>query len=145
MQARRGELIDVLESGMGVLALDPTGALVGIVTWAVDAGDAAVDADGTAAEIRAVAVASAARGGGVGRALLDAAAAALRAAGVRRAWLVTTNDNLAALALYQKAGWRLVAVRPGAIDELRRAIKPSIPELGQHGIRLRDELVLEWP
>ena len=64
-------------------------------------------------------------------------------AGVRTAWLVTTNDNLAALALYQRVGWRLTGLRAGAIDELRRTIKPSIPELGQHGIPLRDELELQ--
>jgi GNAT superfamily N-acetyltransferase len=90
-----------------------------------------------------VAVAEAARGHGIGRALLDAAARALLDAGIRRAWLVTTNDNLAALALYQKAGWRLTALRGGAVDEVRRTTKPSIPEIGDHGIPLRDELELE--
>ena len=56
---------------------------------------------------------------------------------------MTTNDNLAALALYQKAGWRLGDLRPGAIDELRRSLKASIPEIGEHGIPLRDELELD--
>jgi ribosomal protein S18 acetylase RimI-like enzyme len=83
-----------------------------------------------------------ARGQGAGRMLIDAAVDSLRQLGVRRAWLVTTNDNLAALALYQKAGWRLSALRPGAIDELRRSIKPSISVVGEHGIPLRDELEL---
>ena len=41
----------------------------------------------------------------------------VRSAGVQQVWLVTTNDNLAALALYQKAGWRLTAIRAGALDE----------------------------
>ena len=86
-----------------------------------------VDDAGAGAEVRALAVATEARGQGVGRLLMDAAAAALRESGVRRAWLVTTNDNLAALALYQKAGWRLAALRPGAIDEVRRTIKPVDP------------------
>jgi ribosomal protein S18 acetylase RimI-like enzyme len=138
LQARRGKVVDVLEDGGGLLALDRAGAAVGIVTWFRTGSVAAGEA-----EVRAVAIADAARGRGVGRALMDAAAAALRASGVGRAWLVTTNDNLAALALYQKAGWRLAAVRPGAIDEVRRTIKPSIPEIGQHGIPLRDELELE--
>jgi ribosomal protein S18 acetylase RimI-like enzyme len=93
--------------------------------------------------VRVLVVAQPARGRGVGRELIDAAAVALRHAGVRRAWLVTTNDNLAALALYQKAGWRLAALRPGALDEARRTLKPEIPELGQYGIPLRDELELE--
>ena len=109
---------------------------IGLVSWCIDP-------DGAAAEVRVLMVPADARGQGVGRALIDAAADALREAGVRRAWLVTTNDNLAALALYQKAGWRLSALRPGAIDELRRSIKPSIAELGEHGIPIRDELELE--
>lgn len=134
MQARRGELVDVLE-GPGLVALrgdEP----IGLVSWVSDPG-------GAAAEVRVLVVAGDARGQGTGRELIQAAADALREADVRRAWLVTTNDNLAALALYQKAGWRLSALRPGAIDELRQSIKPSIPELGEHGIPLRDELELD--
>jgi ribosomal protein S18 acetylase RimI-like enzyme len=136
LQARRGELMDTLEggAGSGVVAV-MNGAAVGLVTWLVEA-------EGSRAEIRALAVDDARRGQGIGRALLAAAEAALSARGVRRAWLVTTNDNLAALALYQKAGWRLAALRPGAVDEARRTIKPSIPEAGEHGIPIRDELEL---
>jgi GNAT superfamily N-acetyltransferase len=126
--------MDVLE-GDGLVALRGRD-LVGIVTWLVsaEAGDA---------EIRALAVGEASRGTGVGSALLAAAEQALRETGARRAWLVTTNDNLAALALYQKAGWRLAMLRPGAVDEARRTIKQSIPPFGDHGIPLRDELELE--
>jgi len=79
---------------------------------------------------------------GIGRALLDAATAALTTDGVQRVWLVTTNDNLVALRLYQRAGFRLTALRPGAIDEARRTLKPSIGEIGEHGIPIRDELEL---
>jgi ribosomal protein S18 acetylase RimI-like enzyme len=134
MQARRDALVDVLEGSALVAAHGPR--LVGLVSWIVDGSRAT-------AEVRALAVTAEARGDGVGRALLDAAAGALREAGVQRAWLVTTNDNLAALALYQKAGWRLVALRPGALDAARRTIKPALPAIGQHGIPLRDELELE--
>lgn len=109
---------------------------VGLVTWFADAS-------GANAEVRVLVVAGSARGRGVGRMLIEAAAAALREAGVGGAWLVTTNDNLAALALYQKAGWRLAALRPGAVADSRRTLKPTIPDLGEHGIPLRDELELE--
>ena len=132
MQARRGELVDVLD-GDGAVAVAGDRPL-GLVTWTV--------AGAIEAEIRALGVGEAARGQGVGAALLEAAERGLRAASVSRAWLVTTNDNLAALALYQKAGWRLVALRTGAIDVLRGTVKPSLPETGQHGIPLRDELEL---
>ena len=131
MQARRGELVDVLEGDGLAAALDAVP--IGILTWL---------AAGRTAEVRAVAVAPEARGQGVGRALLRAAASALRSGGVARAWLVTTNDNLAALALYQKEGWRLAALRVGALDELRGTIKPSLPTVGEHGIPFHDELEL---
>ncbi len=166
MQARRGELVDVLEGGPGsglIAVLD--GQPVGLVTWLADAetgsawfadprsgagpagprntaGSTGSAGPERAAEIRALAVAGEARRRGIGRALLAAAEDELRAAGLARAWLVTTNDNLAALALYQKAGWRLFALRTGALDDLRRTVKPSIPEIGEHGIPLRDELEL---
>lgn len=126
--------MDVLE-GPALVALDGDRP-VGIVSWLADTA-------GTTAEVRALLVTANARRLGVGRVLIDAAAGALRELGVRSAWLVTTNDNLAALALYQKAGWRLSALRPGAVDESRRTIKPGIPAIGEHGIPLRDELELE--
>jgi ribosomal protein S18 acetylase RimI-like enzyme len=133
MQARRGELVDALEGPVLVAARGDRP--IGLVSWVVDGA-------GDSAEVRVLLVIAEARGEGVGRMLIDAAADALRDAGVRRAWLVTTNDNLAALALYQKAGWRLAALRPGAIAELRRSIKPSIPIAGEHGILIHDELEL---
>ena len=134
-----------------------SGARVGLVTWTLEPAEAEAEPDmaqagpgaeakmahlAPTAEIRVLAVDRRQRGSGVGRALLAAAEAQLRAEGVRHAWLVTTNDNLAALALYQKAGWRLVGLRAGALDETRRTLKPEIPAFGEHGIPLRDELEL---
>jgi len=82
------------------------------------------------------------RGVGAGSALVEAVAAAVRDAGADRLRVMTTNDNLTALRLYQRAGFRLIALRPGAVDAARRS-KPSIPAIGQHGIPLRDERDLE--
>jgi ribosomal protein S18 acetylase RimI-like enzyme len=79
---------------------------------------------------------------GVGTALVEAVAGMARGAGAARVWLITTNDNLDALRFYQRRGFALVAVHPGALAESRR-LKPSIPEVGAHGIPLRDELELE--
>ncbi len=58
-------------------------------------------------------------------------------------WLTTTNDNLDALRFYQRRGFRLVALRPGAVDVARRDLKPELPDIGTHGIPMRDELDLE--
>jgi len=81
---------------------------------------------------------------GVGRALIEAVAATARTAGARRLRVMTTNDNLRALRLYQRAGFRLEALRPGAVGAARDR-KPSIPLSGAEGIPIRDEidLVLE--
>jgi ribosomal protein S18 acetylase RimI-like enzyme len=138
LQVRRGELVDALGEA-GVVA-EWQGRMLGLACWVREPrgpGDAS-----SSAEVRCVLVAASHRRQGVGRALLRAVAASLGEAGVARAWLVTTNDNLAALALYQQAGWRLSALRAGAVDEARRTLKPSIPEFGEHGIPLHDELEL---
>jgi len=82
------------------------------------------------------------QGGGVGSALLQAVEDAARDAGCRRVWLITSNDNLDALRFYQRKGYRLSAVYPGAIDAAR-ALKPTIPLVGAYGIPIRDELELE--
>jgi len=80
---------------------------------------------------------------GIGSALLAAVEGAARQADCVRLVLDTTNDNLDALGFYQRRGFRITAVRPGAVDEARRALKPTIPEMGASGIPMRDELTLE--
>ena len=55
--------------------------------------------------------------------------------------LITTNDNVDALRFYQRRGFVLTELRPGAVDESRR-MKPQIPLVGAYGIPIRDELVL---
>src|SRR6266545_2732175 len=77
-------------------------------------------------------------GRGVGSALIDSVAEAAARSGCRRLWLVTTNDNLPALGFYQRRGFRLCALRPGAVDRAR-ALKPEISALGRGGIPIRDE------
>ncbi|HJP89660.1 MAG TPA: GNAT family N-acetyltransferase [Candidatus Limnocylindrales bacterium] len=134
MQARRGELVDVLDGGAGVMAFEGAGGdAIGIVTWL---------REGERAEIRAVAVAQSARRRGVGRALMEAAQTELAADGVRAAWLVTTNDNAPALRLYHSLGYAVTEIRHGAIDEIRRTLKPTIPLVGHAGVEMHDELEL---
>jgi GNAT superfamily N-acetyltransferase len=81
-------------------------------------------------------------GAGVGTTLVQSVRDAARAAGCRCLSVVTTNDNVDALRFYQRRGFRLAALRPGAVDDARRTIKPEIPEVGDSGIRIRDELEL---
>jgi ribosomal protein S18 acetylase RimI-like enzyme len=131
MQARRGELVDVLDAEGLVAELD--GRPVGLLTFRPD--------DPAAIELAALAVARS--GQGIGSALVTALLDEARRRGLRRIWLVTTNDNLDALRLYQRRGFRLAAFRPGAVDRARVELKPSIGEVAANGIPIRDELDLE--
>jgi GNAT superfamily N-acetyltransferase len=79
---------------------------------------------------------------GVGSALIEAVKQAAIAAGCKRLWLITTNDNTAALRFYQKRGFVLVAVHRDALERSRK-LKPEIPLVGMDGIPLRDEIELE--
>ena len=106
---------------------------VGLLTYIIDAG-----------ELEITALASQNEGRGVGSALMTSAVETARAAGCRRVWLITTNDNLPALRFYQKRGFHLVSIHRGAVDYSRATLKPEIPELGQHGIPIHDELELEF-
>jgi len=64
--------------------------------------------------------------------------------GCHQVTLTTTNDNIGALRFYQRRGFRLAAVRPGAVDRTRQR-KPDIPRTGDFGIPLRDEIDLTCP
>ncbi|MFF5052519.1 hypothetical protein ACFY1S_04950 [Micromonospora sp. NPDC000663] len=66
----------------------------------------------------------------------------VRAAGPAKRTAVDPLHNLRALRFYQRRGMRLVAVDRGAVDRARR-LNPQIPLVGEHGIPLHDELVLE--
>lgn len=127
-QARRGELVDVM-AYEGLIG-DDDGERVGYLSY---------HRDGSECEI--VALAAARRHGGIGTALLHGLKQEL--SGVERVWLVTTNDNLEALRFYQRRGFRLAALRPGAVDDARRTLKPTIGTAGQFGIPIHDELELE--
>ena len=78
---------------------------------------------------------------GTGTALLGALTTQLCAEGCERLWLTMTNGNLSALQFYLRRGFRLTAVRLGAVDAARK-LKPTIPLFGEHGIPLHDELDL---
>jgi N-acetylglutamate synthase-like GNAT family acetyltransferase len=79
---------------------------------------------------------------GVGTALMQHAIDSARAAGCRRVWLITTNDNLDAIRFYQRRGFSIAAVHINAIEH-SRLLKPSIPLIGNHGIPIRDEIEFE--
>lgn len=78
---------------------------------------------------------------GIGTMLIEAIRAEAKRRGCREIMLTTTNDNVGALRFYQRRGFRLAALRPGAVDRSRLR-KPEIPRTGDFGIPLRDEIDL---
>jgi ribosomal protein S18 acetylase RimI-like enzyme len=128
--ARLGELVDATLHP-AVVAEDSNGVL-GVLTYVVD---------GDRCEILTLHASERRRG--VGSALLQEVERIATESGCRRLWLVTTNDNVDALRFYQRRGFRIVAVHPGAVERSRETLKPEIPEVGEYGIPLRDEIELE--
>jgi ribosomal protein S18 acetylase RimI-like enzyme len=127
--ARAGEIVDALDQPALLAWSD--GELVGAATYIVEGQDAEL-----------LTLHAAELFNGVGSTLLTAVRDAARSAGCAQLRVVTTNDNVDALRFYQRRGFRLASLRPGAVDRSRAALKPTIPETGEHGIRLSDELEL---
>ena len=127
--ARKGELVDAAELD-GFVALDgPERA--GLLTYATRDD-----------QLEVVTLHAERLGIGAGRALMDAARAEAERLGVRRVWLVTTNDNTRAFRFYQRWGMDLAALHRDGVTR-SRALKPSIPETGADGVPIRLELELE--
>ncbi len=125
----RGQAYDMTTFPGFVAVLDDQ--RVGLVTYRLD-GD----------ECEIMSLDSLVKSRGVGSALLDAVCRVAQAAGCRCLVLITTNDNTHALRFYQRRGWRLAALRVGAVDDGRR-LKPEIPLIGKDDIPIHDEIVME--
>jgi GNAT superfamily N-acetyltransferase len=59
-----------------------------------------------------------------------------------RLYLMTTNDHLDALRFYQRRGFTICGIHLNSVA-IGRKMKPGIPEVGEYGIPLRDEIDLE--
>ena len=92
-----------------------------------------------------VSIESTVRRRGVARALVDAVIEVARGEGAHELWLVTTNDNVGAIACYERLGFTCTGVDAGAVDRARRELKPSVPAVGEGGVPIRDELEFHRP
>ncbi len=131
--ARRGELLDAT-ARPAVAALAPGGGIAGVLTYDIAGGECEI-----------LTLHAASQWGGAGTALVRAVQGIAARAGCHTLWVLTTNDNVDALRFYQRRGFRLSALRPGAVDEARRTLKPQIPLTGSYGIPIRDEIELSQP
>lgn len=82
------------------------------------------------------------RGQGAAIHLLEAVKTAAKARGAARLRAMVTNDNLPAMAFYQKQGFRFSGLYVEAIDHYRSVI-PTIIRTGHQDIPVRDALELE--
>lgn len=115
----------------GVVAVDTNGENIGLITYQIENN-----------ECELITLDSLREGMGVGSALIQAVIQRARSESCRRVWLVTTNDNLNAIRFYQKRGFHLVKIHRNSVTRARKR-KPQIPEIGEFGIPIRDEIELE--
>jgi len=127
--ARLGELVEAAELPGHLATL--AGRRVGLVL---------VDVRHREYEVVAISTSEPRRG--VGRALMECCFAEARAAGCRRVWLVTTNNNITAIAFYQRLGMDLRALHRHAL-RVSRELKATIPERDADGVRIDHELEFE--
>jgi GNAT superfamily N-acetyltransferase len=80
---------------------------------------------------------------GLGTQLLDLMKDIARKKQCKRIFLMTNNDNLDALRFYQRRGFVICGIHINSVA-VSRKMKPSIPEIGEYGIPLRDEIDLEF-
>ena len=81
-------------------------------------------------------------GEGIGSSLMLNAIERARQRGCHKIWLTTTNDRLRVIGFYQRLGFRMTAIHLGVVDEARK-IKTQIPLLGERGVPIHDEVVME--
>ena len=127
--ARRGELVEA--AGLPGFLATLGGRRVGLAL--VDIKDR---------EYEVVSISTTEPRRGVGRALMVRCVDEARARGCRRVWLVTTNNNLAAIGFYQRFGMDLCALHRHAVH-VSRELKPTIPVRDATGVPIDHELEFE--
>ncbi len=115
----------------GFIARTEAGARVGLVTYEI------IDDQCQIATLDAFEKFS-----GIGTRLIEVVKDKIKQAGVKRLWLITTNDNVDAIRFYHKRGFVIAAVHVNALEQSRK-LKPSIPKIGFYGISVRDEIEFE--
>lgn len=115
----------------GFVAVDNGGEFAGLITYEI-IGD----------QCEVVTLDALMKFSGIGTLLMKATEAAARDISCKRLWLITTNDNLDAIRFYQRRGMTIADIHVNALEQSRQ-LKPQIPEIGNYGIPLRDEIVFE--
>lgn len=107
------------------------GAIVGLLTYHLDEEGMEI-----------LTLNSTLEGAGIGSSLMLNAIETAREKGCRKIWLATTNDRLRVIDFYQRLGFRMTAINLGVVDEARK-VKPQIPVVGERGVPIHDEVIME--
>ncbi|MEC1550066.1 GNAT family N-acetyltransferase [Bacillus rugosus] len=113
----------------GYAAVDGSGEIIGYITYVIHGKDCEIISLDSIIEKK-----------GVGTALLHQVEETAKHAHCHQIKLITTNDNVHAMAFYQKRGYQFAALFPNAVEKARR-LKPEIPEKADNGILIRDEIL----
>ena len=133
------------EWGLPVVSIsgvhDPSG-YTGFVAWDGDdrVGVVTYRFDGAGCEV--ITLNAVTPGHGVGTALL-AAARTVADARSQRLWLITTNENIRAIAFYQRQGMDMVALHRNFVDVVRRH-KPGVDKSTTDGIPFKHAIEFSY-
>lgn len=111
-----------------VIAKDKKGEISGLATFKIDNKQKSCEL---------VSIDSVKQRKGIGTIMLKHLEKYLKQKGIKKVWLITTNDNLEAASFYINNGYRLIKVHKDALN-VSRKLKPQIPLLGKHNIPLTD-------
>jgi len=107
------------------------GTIVGLLTYHLDEGGMEI-----------LTLNSTLEGAGIGSSLMLNVIEEARKNGCQKIWLTTTNDRLRVIDFYQRLGFRMTAINLSVVDEARK-VKPQIPVVGERGVPIHDEVVME--
>ncbi len=125
----RGDILDMTKAEG--FFLEAEGAILALLTYRFD---------GTIFEI--LSLDSLRENEGTGTQMVDEAVRRAKTLGAKKLVVLTSNDNMRAMAFYQKRGFDLARLYRNGLDAARR-LKPDIPTVGRDNIPLRHELEFE--
>ncbi len=128
----RGKMTDASKLPR-IIARDENSKIAGLITYAPDINSGTCEI---------VSVDAVMQGMSIGSELLKHVEEEVKTSGIKKVWLITTNDNMEAANFYLKNGYKLKRVHLNALEESRK-LKPQIPKIGEYGIPLLHELEFE--
>ena len=122
----RGRVVDM--TGADGIVVWEKGNIVGLLTYLIRDGICEI-----------ISLDSRQEGRGIGRNLIEKVKETAEKKKCRRLVVITTNDNIQAIRLYQRCGFDMSHLYHNALN-FSRKLKPEIPLIGANGILLMHEI-----